>query len=276
MLARLRAKGRFGLYLGLIALLALLCGIAVWSVARTGAYLTDEGDWQYLGGDYRIGTIDYTVTVNDQQLMGLAPGTAEATTYQLVVPMVAGVRMYDPTVTAALRTAEFNEGATLMRVRVINRSDSMVEVHAAFTLQEETGNSSPLRVLPLPVDLDAVSAARLDYRKYVTDTLRLTDPNDFTAANAEPAALTALDTAYAAYHDGHPMSLDAGIIPGSIGADPTAANVTVVDGKPYYFKDVFLLLWTEYGTGEYNVESTPSAPIRQGQFLATFTVGQVD
>lgn len=265
MLERLRGRGRFGLYAGLLSVLALLCGIAVWSVARTGAYLTDQGDWQYLGGDYRIGTVDYTVTINDELLMGLEPGSADVSTYKLVLPLLAGVRMFDPTLsTATLREREFNEGATLMRVQIVNRSDSMVEVHAAFSLADQTAaEGGALRVLPLPVDLDLDAARNLNYRQYVMDTLSLTDPAAFTDAT-ESSALTALDSAYAAYLAAHPtLNLDAGIIPGAVESG-------------YSHKDIFLLVWSEYGSGEYDAPAPTDAPVRQGQFTATFTVGQID
>lgn len=280
----LRGKNRIRLLLGLCCLLALCAAAAVWSVARTGAFLTAEGDWQTLAGDYRIGTIDYTVEVNDQLLLGRAGDGASVIPYDLAVPIPGGVKMYDESVTETLQTKEFNEGAALMRVRVVNHSENMVDVSAAFTLhQSPAPGASPIRVLPLPVTLDRDSAGTLDYRKYVLDALA-----PFSASKSAPATLEEMEAAYSAYMNAEgvkgTLTLDAGLIPGSATVPPAdTEDGFIQDGGVYcYYKDVFLLIWSEYGSGEYDTpagkESASPAPgaHRQGRFKAVFTVGQIE
>ncbi|MEG2097272.1 MAG: hypothetical protein RRY65_03815 [Pseudoflavonifractor sp.] len=46
----LRSKRRFGVYALLLGLLGFSALLALWGVAKTGAYLSDEGDWQTLAG----------------------------------------------------------------------------------------------------------------------------------------------------------------------------------------------------------------------------------
>lgn len=267
----LLGRGRYRLYASALALLLLVCVGGSWSAAGTGAYLTDEGDWQYLAGDYRIGTIDYLVSVNDQLLMGLEQDTSVVATHRLAVPIRGGVRIFDSTAeTAGLRDREFNEGATLMRVRIVNRSDSMVVVSASFSLLDQSPERS-LRVLPLPVELDDATARRLDYRQYVLDTLGL---DESALPAAEDEALSALDAAYAGYLSAHPsMDLDAGLIPGALTASE-GDDCVIEDGRPYYYKDVFLLVWSEY-SGDYDTQGA-AAPVLQGQFECAFTVGRLD
>lgn len=273
----LRTNKRLGIYLALLCILALGALVAVWSVTGTGAYLTGEGDWQSLAGDYRIGVIDYTVRINDELLLDRASGESSnpddsaKTGYKLAVPLLGGVKMFDntPGLTANIRAQEFNEGATLMRVRVTNYSKNMVDVTTNFALvdQSATGAVPPIRALALPVTLDEKTAATFDYYKYVLDTL------------GNPADLTALDTAYTTFlaKTANRLELEMGILPGSTTVDPNAANV-IKDGNSYcYYKDVFLIVWTEYGDGDHNNAILGATGAnRQARFNAEFTVGQLD
>ncbi len=275
-----KGRSRFTWYAAAAAVLALLLFAAARTAMGTGAWLTDEGDWQYLAGEYRVGTIDYTVSINDQTLMDQTTDKTSVNTYEMAVPLLAGVRMYDPTLTDAdLRTREFNEGATLIRVRVVNRSDSMVDVRSAFTLMDQAAKASPIRVLPLSTDLDEDTAASLNYRKYVVDTLALTAPGSLTTEAEEQTALAALADAYSAYLTAHPqMELTVGLLPGAVVGVPQEGD-TVFDsstGKYYYYKDIFLIAWAEYDGGSYD-SAAASAPVSpQARFHAVFTVGQLD
>lgn len=284
----LKSKNRLGLYLFLLAVLALGALAAVWSVSGTGAYLTGEGDWQTLAGDYRIGIIDYNVKVNDQTLLGRTTGKDELDEYLLDVPILGGVKMFDSSVSdAIILNKEFNEGATLAKIRVTNYSKNMVDVTAQFsyidlrtTAQIEAG-VPPIRAMALPVTLTEKTAATFDLRKYILETV----------GNAD--SLSTFDANYATYMNGlgNKMVLEMGLLPGSTTADPGVGSDKVVqDGNSWcYYRDVFLVIWTEYGDGEFNTDApapivgstpdptwTPTGTPRQGRFHAEFTVGQLD
>lgn len=277
----LKSKNRLGLYLFLLAVLAVGALAAVWSVSGTGAYLTGEGDWQTLAGDYRIGIIDYAVEINDQTLLGRTTGKDTLDAYLLDVPILGGVKMFDSTVSdAIILNKEFNEGATLAKIRVVNYSKNMVDVTAQFSYVDQrtpaqiTAGVPPIRVMALPVTLTEKTAATFDLRKYILETLNLTD----IGGTDETAALAALDTAYTEYAKS-PMVLEMGVLSGSTTADPNVGDGKVVhEGDIWcYYKDVFLVIWTEYGDGEFNsaVQGATGQP-RQGRFNAEFTVGQLD
>lgn len=267
MKAYLQGKGRYVLYLAALVCLMALTVLALWRVTGSGAYLTDEGDWQDLAGTYRVGIIDYEVTVNAQSLAA-AGDTADGNSQlraKMLVPLMGGVQMFDTTVSTAVREQEFNEGATLIRVRVENRSDTMVEVTSAFQMAEQSVGEY-IRVLPLPDTLTEVTARQLNCREYVLNTLK---PYN---TNVKPASLAELESAYKAYHAANPeMLLDMGILPGAV-SDPT-----VEGGRRYSHKDVFLLAWSEYGSAEYNSAlTTGEAQARWGRLKAVFTVGQME
>lgn len=278
----LKGRHRLGLFLLLLAMLALGALAAVWSVAGTGAYLTGEGNWQSLAGDYRIGTIDYTVKLGGSLLLGRTENGSSLEQYQLVLPILGGVKMYDPDpgLTALTRSQEFNEGTTLVRVRVANYSKSMVDVTAQFSLIDlrTPGQISagvlPIRALPLPAALTEQAAASLDYRKYVLDTLKPFH------GGAAPASLSELDDAYHAYMAQSGISLAPGLLPGALSTassptPPADGSAFAEDGFWIYYRDVFFVVWSEYGNGEYNVPGDTAAP-RQGRFDAVFTAGQLD
>lgn len=268
----LKGKNRLGLYLLLLAVLALGALAAVWSVTGTGAYLTGEGDWQTLAGDWRIGTIDYTVRINDQLLLGRSSGSESLAEYELVAPIKGGVKMFDPApLTATVLDKEFNEGATLLRLRVTNYSRNIVEVTAQLSLPEQTAGDRPIRMLALPVTLGKTTATTFNYRQYILDTL------------GNPADLDAMNTAYDEYIKKHPQqTLELGLLPGSVSgttAPPGVGDDKILqDGNSWcYYRDVFLVVWTEYGDGEFNtaVDGATGTP-RQGRFFASFSVGQLD
>ncbi len=267
----LRTNKRIGLYLSLLAILALGALVAVWSVTGTGAYLTGEGNWQTLAGDYRIGIIDYTVRVNDELLLG-RESDGVLSPYKLAVPLPGAVRMYDSTVTSdRVRAQEFNEGAALMRVRVINYSKNTVDVSAQFTL---VPGESGMMVLPLPTTLDEGTAKNFNSRQHVLKTLGLsTSVLDTLTAEQERTLLAALRAAY--NQQPTAMTQEMGLLPGSTGVKPEAENV-ILDGSTYcYYRDVFFLVWDEYGDGTYNVDDA-AVSTRQSYFKALFTVGQLD
>lgn len=277
----LKSKNRLGLYLFLLAVLAVGALAAVWSVSGTGAYLTGEGDWQTLAGNYRIGIIDYAVKINDQTLLGRTTGKDQLDAYLLDVPILGGVKMFDPSISdSVVLTKEFNEGATLAKVRVTNYSKNMVDVTAQFSFVDQrtpeqiAAGVPPIRVMALPVTLTEKTATTFDLRKYILDTLKPTIADNAT----EATALAALDTAYAKYAE-HTMVLEMGLLPGSTtGSKPADDDKVLQDGTSWcYYKDVFLVIWTEYGDGEFNsaVDGATGQP-RQGRFNAEFTVGQLD
>ena len=268
----LRGRKRFVLYIALIILLAAGTVLSVLAVTRAGAYLQNEGDWQELAGEYRIGIIDYTVDINGQPLIVQGTDSNVVNTYQMIVPQRAGVRIFDPTVGETLREKEFNEGITLMRVRVVNHSESMVSVNSLFQLAEQAGGQ-PVRVLSLPVSLDRLSAENLNYRQYVLDTLEI---GESTAGKSETEALQLLNASYDKLPPVIEMSI--GTLQGA-SASPPSGDWIQNGGIYYSYKDVFLIVWSEYGEGEYNsaVNTDGSSPdARWGRFHATFTVGQVE
>lgn len=269
----IKGKNRLSLYLFLLAVLAVGVLAAIWSVTGTGAYLTGEGDWQTLAGDYRIGTIDYTVRVDDELLLGRNPTGEVVDSYRLAVPILGGVKMFDPDLTGKpdVLAKEFNEGATIMKVRVTNYSKNMVDVTTQFSFRDQTVKEgvAPIRVLALPATLTEATAATFDCRSYILNTLGNPVAGDFAAS-------------YLAYMNrtGGAMTLEMGILPGSTGSKPAGVGDDKVlqDGTSWcYYKDVFLVVWTEYESGEFNtaVEGSTGKP-RQGQFTASFTVGQLD
>ncbi|MEG1878601.1 MAG: hypothetical protein RR211_03120 [Pseudoflavonifractor sp.] len=273
----LRSKRRFGVYALLLGLLGFSALLALWGVAKTGAYLSDEGDWQTLAGEYRIGIIDYTVDIDGQRL--LEPAGSQAQTFEMLVPLRGGVRMFDPTVSAENRGKEFGEGINLVRVRVVNHSDSTVEVGASFKLKEGSANS--LRFLPVPTTFGEAAARSLNKRQYALDTVGMQDVS-CTTAEQETVALNNYATKYNAYRAANPAAqLPGGILSGATSVIPGEGQnyeTVTVDGKTkyYFYKDVFLLVWSEYGSGEFNAALTTSPKPRTGQFLATFTVGQLE
>lgn len=278
----LKSKNRLGLYLFLLAVLAVGALAAIWSVSGTGAYLTGEGDWQTLAGDYRIGIIDYTVKINDQTLLDSVPGSENLEAYLLDVPILGGVKMFDASISdSVVLTKEFNEGATLVKVRVTNYSKNMVDVTAQFSFVDQRTSEQiaagvpPIRAMALPVTLTKKTAATFNYRKYILDTLKPTIADSAT----EAAALTALNTVYTEYAK-RAMVLEMGLLPGSTNIDPNVGEDKVwFDQETQtwcYYKDVFLVIWTEYGDGEFNSTVNSAAQPRQGRFDAEFTVGQLD
>lgn len=272
----LKSKNRMGLYLFLLAVLAVGALAAVWSVSGTGAYLTGEGDWQTLAGDYRIGIIDYNVKINDQTLLGRTTGKDKLDAYLLDVPILGGVKMFDSGISdAILLNKEFNEGATLAKIRVTNYSKNMVDVTAQFSYVDQRTQAQidagvpPIRVMALPVTLTEKTALTFDLRKYILSTVGDTDNLSTFNANYET---------YMGGLNGQ-LVFELGLLPGSTTADPGVGGDKVIqDGNTWcYYKDVFLVIWTEYGDGEFNlaVQNATGVP-RQGRFHAEFTVGQLD
>lgn len=277
-----KGKSRLGIYLPLLILLGLSTAFSLWTVTDSGAYLTDEGDWQGKAGQYRIGVIDYYVEAEGSVILDQS-ASADPVRH-LVVPLKGGVRFYDPELTdASLRTQEFNEGATILKLRVVNRSDSLVEVSATLGLdgtQTTDGNAAfgaagiqPLRLLALPSALKESGLSSYDYRAYVLGTLGLSD-----AGGNEAAGLTAMDAAF----QGRAQEQIAGaVIRGSTQGAPVGDEYIETDGKICYYKDFFFLLWCEYGSGtEEGLHNShlagESVVLPAARLGLTMTVGQLD
>lgn len=273
-------RSRLRLYLPLLALLAALVSLSLWTVTDSGAYLTDDGDWQGKAGQYRIGVIDYVVEADGSAILS---GTGEGTVDQLVIPLKGGVRFYDPTLTDdTLRLQEFNEGATVLKLRVVNRSDSLVEISAALnpsTVQTTSPlfggaeGAAPLRLLALPTVLREADLGGYDYRSFALTTLGLSDHK-----GSEAAGLAAMTTAFT----GRPAEQISGaVIRGATRGTPVGEDYILEGSTAYYYKDLFFLLWCEYGSGSseglHNSNLAGAGVILPTMRLGlTMSVGQLD
>ncbi|MEG2420658.1 MAG: hypothetical protein RSB55_03840 [Oscillospiraceae bacterium] len=274
-------KRRYAFYIIAVVLLAVGIAAGVLLAGRSGAWLTNEGDWQDLAGDYRIGVIDYTVELNNETLIAQVGGVPKD--YSMLVPLQGAVRIFDPTVGDLTREREFNEGATLMRVRIINRSDSLIEIGGTLRIEQTATGNGSIRFLTLPETLDLAGAKTLNRRKYVLDTLNIADKS---AGETEQAALQRLNTAYG---DNRTGAFIPRTIFGTTAIKPTDRD-TIKDPnaeKYYSYTDCLAIVWTEYDTGAYNKDETRPSPAvtpapspvienRMGRFFLTVHVGQLN
>ncbi|MEG1577131.1 MAG: hypothetical protein RRY64_00290 [Oscillospiraceae bacterium] len=267
---------RYAVYVGLLLLLTAGIVIAVLRVGLSGAWLTGEGDWQDLAGKYSIGIIDYTIKLNEEKLIEQEGNIPKS--YRMVVPIQGAVRFFDPTVTAPVRSQEFNTGATLMRIKIINNSGNLIEIGGTLSLTGAGNGNKAIRFLPLPDTLPSAEIPTLDRRKFVVDTLKLTDPSTV----AETAALGNLATAYETFYGNTtpatPLSTYTATFPSRsvYTGGATGSNVS----------EFIALVWTEYDGGmDYNTDephpaatmapaASPVIQNRSAQFSLTVNVAQ--